>query len=129
MRLCLLANLKNYYFGFITNLCYKNSACTAEAKIELSHHAQKEDGTWENNKTLVFCMDDLKPPPANKKAKTGKGKKDQQAITAKNFGAYLSVPKVKSSTATLTLAWRCRPLGLKCFVCVSLGQTQIATLE
>ena len=80
-------------------------------KIELSHHERDGDGNFKSVKPLVFLMDepvDDGQQDATKKEKEKKKKK--LVITSRNFGAFVSIPAVKSAE-NLVLAWRCRPLG------------------
>ena len=64
-----------------------------------------------NVKPLVFCMDDV-PEQKPKRAKTAKGKTTGPTLTSRNFGAFVSVTKIKANSSTLALAWRCRLLGI-----------------
>ncbi|CAK9097187.1 unnamed protein product [Durusdinium trenchii] len=72
-----------------------------EVKLELSHH-KEESGTFTSSKPLVFCLDE---PPQDiisvSKKKGKKGAKGTQ-LTAKNFGSFLSVSKLKTASDT---AW------------------------
>ncbi|CAK9011210.1 Uncharacterized protein SCF082_LOCUS11004 [Durusdinium trenchii] len=82
-----------------------------EVKLELSHH-KEESGTFTSSKPLVFCLDE---PPQDiisvSKKKGKKGAKGTQ-LTAKNFGSFLSVSKLKTASDTVRIAWRCRFLVL-----------------
>ncbi len=80
-----------------------------KVKVELSHHKKMEDGLdFDAAKKLVFVLDDVKTSNNGKKQKKDKS----SSLTAKNFGAYIDVNKVKANPTTLALAWRCRPLGI-----------------
>lgn len=75
-----------------------------EVKIELSHHTRDSDGSLALDKALVFILDELDDGQTEGK-KPKKTKKN--AITTKNFGAFLSISALKSAE-NLLLVWRCR---------------------
>ena len=64
-----------------------------------------EDSDWVNNKPLVFVLDQPPQPQEKKKGKKGKG---AVQISSKNFGAWMSVTKLKTAVDTMTIAWRVR---------------------
>ncbi|CAK8999543.1 unnamed protein product, partial [Durusdinium trenchii] len=74
-----------------------------EVKMELSHHEQDSDGNFKSAKPLVFVLDE---PPEDGVKKENKKPKKTAPITAKTFGAYVSIPGVKDAD-NLCLAWRC----------------------
>lgn len=74
-------------------------------KLELSHH-QEKDNEWVNTKPLVFVLDQVQDPTVKVKGKKGKDRVVQ--ITAKNFGSWMSITKLKTASDTLELAWRVR---------------------
>lgn len=77
--------------------------------MEVSHHKEADERfTWTKTKAMVFVLDDLQPD--QKKLKTEGKPKGKINLTNKNFGAHLSIPKVKG-TSTLALGWRCRLRG------------------
>ena len=81
-------------------------------KLEVSHH-EKVDGEWKCNKSLVFVCD--APPDEKDKVQVKRQKKDKKekkapGITQKNFGAFLSISKLKE-VASFVVTWRCRFLG------------------
>ncbi|CAK8999549.1 unnamed protein product, partial [Durusdinium trenchii] len=75
-----------------------------EVKMELSHHEQDSDGNFKSAKPLVFVLDE---PPEDGVKKENKKPKKTAPITAKTFGAYVSIPGVKDAD-NLCLAWRRR---------------------
>lgn len=72
--------------------------CTLQVKITVSHHDIKDDELV-NQKSLVFLLDEIVEQPKKKKKVT---------LTLKNFGAQCCIPKIKSNTETMEIAWRCR---------------------
>ena len=82
-------------------------------KLELSHHERDSDGAWKSVKPLVFVLDEMVDDEAEKEVKKEKkNKKRKTSITAKNFGASMSLSALKSAE-NLVLAWRCRWLRLQ----------------
>lgn len=80
--------------------------------MELSHHERDSDGVWKSVKPLVFVLDELADDEPEKDGKKDKkSKKNKSRITAKNFGASMSLSALKSAQ-NLILAWRCRWLRL-----------------
>ncbi|CAL1136071.1 unnamed protein product [Cladocopium goreaui] len=77
-----------------------------EVKLELSHH-KMEDTDWVNNKSLVFVLDQP-PQPQDPQKKKGKKIKGTVQISAKNFGSWMSVTKLKTAGDTVNIAWRVR---------------------
>lgn len=92
--------------GFIMN-CINFIRFLCEVRVELSHH-RKEDDAWVCSKPLVFVMDAVPELEVKKK-----GKKKSAQFTVKNFGAWMSMTKVKTALDTLKLGWRCRFPDLK----------------
>lgn len=82
-----------------------------EVQLALSHHDRNSTGGWTSCKPLVFVLDELEDPGATTKKEEGKLKKKKVTITAKNFGAWVPVPKLKAAE-NLLLAWRVRLLAL-----------------
>ena len=78
----------------------------AKVKLELSHH-KMEDTDWVNNKSLVFVLDQP-PQPQDPQKKKGKKIKGTVQISAKNFGSWMSVTKLKTAGDTVNIAWRVR---------------------
>ena len=79
-------------------------------KVELSHHEQDSEGKWRSAKSLVFVLDQLQEDDTTKKEK----KRKKTPITAKTFGAYVSIAAAKSAD-NLCLAWRCRTFPFDLF--------------
>lgn len=75
-----------------------------KVKIELSHHNRDSDGSLTLDKALVFILDEFDDGQTEGK-KSKKNKKN--AISNKNFGAFLSISALKSAE-NLLLVWRCR---------------------
>ena len=84
-----------------------NDALTGQVKLELSHHEQDSEGNFKSAKALVFVLDQL--PDDQSMTKKEKKKSKQSAPTARNFGAFLSIPTLKDAE-NLCIAWRCRLL-------------------
>ena len=75
--------------------------------MKLTHHTISDGPVVTSEKPLVFVLDPVKEDaPEGGKKKKKKGKKND-GPTAKNFGAKLSVDKIKNS-ARFTIGWRVR---------------------
>lgn len=100
-----------------------------KVKMELSHHEQDSDGNFKSAKPLVFVLDE---PPEDGVKKENKKPKKTAPITAKTFGAYVSIPGVKDAD-NLCLAWRRRPLFFfklfRACWCLVIPQVSICTAE
>jgi len=74
------------------------------------------DGNLTSEKPLAFVLDNRKNPDDDEEgSKTKKRKKDKDtanrkgnAVTYKNFGAFVQTSKLKASTKLL-IGWRVRP--------------------
>ena len=107
--MCIKAQKK--FFSTVSTLITEISP--AKVKLEVSHH-KLENSECTSTKPLVFVLDEP-PSPENVKIKKEKktkkqGKAQTPAITAKNFGGLVSIPKIKAAEL-LIVAWRCRCLG------------------
>ena len=89
-----------------------------KVKVEISHH-KKQDDDWASVKPLVFVLDEV--PEVPKKSRK-RGKTAGSTTTSKNFGAFLSLTKIKSSESTLCVAWRCRLLVCNWFLVTQASQ-------
>lgn len=90
-----------------------NQISRTQVKVTLSHHSIADGPKITAEKPLVFVLDPLKDmdaPEAEGKKRKKKSKKGKAEPTAKNFGARLSVDKMKSS-ARFIVGWRMRLLG------------------
>lgn len=92
-----------------------------KVNLLLTHHklAAGNPVTVQNEKNIIFLMDDVKDEPdedekPKKKKRKSKSKKETKSkgkdVTFKNFGASLNVSMFKQGSK-LSLGWRCR-LGL-----------------
>ncbi len=84
-------------------------------KIKVAYHTVDGD-TFTSSKPLPFVMDAIKdddaPAPDEPKKKKKKDKKEKKhGISAKNFGSYLSMDKIKG-TNRFHIGWRLRFLWL-----------------
>ena len=89
--------------------CFNSSLATPQVKLKISHHSKKNE-TCEvvSTKELVFVLDEPPTEAPRKRRKKGEKKESKDdGVTMKNFGANLSIPKVKNSKF-LNIAWRCR---------------------
>lgn len=77
--------------------------------MEVSHH-ELQDGQWQSVKPLVFVLDE--PKEEKTKRERGKSQKNKGGpqMTIKNFGAWISVTKLKTCSDTVSIVWRCRSL-------------------
>jgi len=80
-------------------------------KIKVAYHTV-DGNTFTSSKPLAFVLDAIKDddPPAqdgHKKKKKKEKKESKHAISAKNFGAYLSMDKIKG-TNRFNIGWRMR---------------------
>ena len=82
-----------------------------QVKVKLSHHPVT-DGNISSEKPLIFLMDPAKDDEAGEsgKKKRKKSKKAHDGPSAKNFGAKLSMDKIKASQKII-IGWRVRLLG------------------
>lgn len=69
----------------------------------MSHHDMTDDGP-SLQKALVFVLDD---------EPSGKKKKKKGGPNFKNFGAHVSITKLKAANK-LDIGWRCRQGGSTC---------------
>ena len=83
----------------------------AKVKVKLTHHSITDALAVTSEKALVFVMDPPKDDaPDGKKSKKKKKGGKSEGPTAKNFGAKLSIDKLKSSSRFI-IGWRMRLLG------------------
>ena len=82
-----------------------------QVKVNLSHHSVT-NGNISSEKPLICLMDPAKDDEAGEssKKKRKKSKKAHDAPSAKNFGAKLSMDKIKASPK-IVIGWRVRLLG------------------
>ena len=82
-----------------------------QVNVKVSHHVISADGdkrTVNPESSLVFVLD-IKDDEPKKKPKGKKGKKNKQEsdVSFRNFGAKLSLDRMKQGSK-LVLGWRCR---------------------
>lgn len=85
-----------------------------KVNLLLTHHKLTAGNpiNIQNEKEIIFVMDDLKDEP-EEKPKKGKRKKSKSGnskgkdVTFKNFGALLNINQFKQGSK-LNVGWRCR---------------------
>lgn len=107
-------NMKNPDWSLTANII-KHLQTTWKVKLSVGHHSLV-DGNLTSEKPLAFVLDNRKNPDDDEEgSKTKKRKKDKDtanrkgnAVTYKNFGAFVQTSKLKASTKLL-IGWRVRP--------------------
>lgn len=110
MTHCFRSDSDTLTLGGLNEHALKNG----QVKLELSHHEHDSEGNFKSVKALVFVLDQL--PDDQSMTKKEKKKNKQSAPTARNFGAFLSIPALKDAE-NLCLAWRCRSLFMTWDLC------------
>ena len=92
----------------ITFECLRNLDTPVQVNVNVTHHTLNDNGIT-TEKPLIFILDEVK---SDEEKKGRKKRKKDTGPTHKNFGAKLSVDKMKG-TDRFVVAWRMRLLGIK----------------